>query len=767
MATVYGAKDVRHDRPVAVKVLLPELAAAIGAERFLAEIHTTAKLQHPHILPLFDSGAAEGQLYYVMPLVEGESLRERLAREGPLAVDEVARLVGEVGSALDYAHRHGVIHRDVKPANILLHEGNAMLADFGIARAARVDRAGRLTETGFSLGTPQYMSPEQAAGEPDLGAASDLYSLGVVTYELLTGRLPFEGASLQAVLVQLLTAAPNDLAKARADIPGAVNAAVLKALAKRPDDRYPTGAAFAAALRPEISQQSFPATTLTRPPRSRKIHPAVLGVIAAVALAVIASAGWWVVRARGAATAAGPPRLLAVLPITNLTGDSSKNYFGRGLAVEITDELHRLNIGVVGSAASTSAAGRFRTGSDIDVQAAGRALGADAVLDGTLFPSSNGGRLNVELTDVKNQTILWSQQYQLGGDLFAFQDSVARQVASALRVTLTPTQLAAARSGRSGDPVAHDMVVAAKGYAEQRNQAGLDRAISLYTDAIARDSSYADAWAGLAEAYNLRAVFGDVRPGDYFQLAAQAADRALALDSASATAHRARGFVAVFWQHDWAAGRREFDRALALDSLAPSTWLFRTWYFMAMGQRDSQLATVTRARDLDSLAPINATRLADILYNGGDYAAAKRELASFVQHDPVPMALLSLAPVYARLGQCDSALTALGLISPSYGPASIRFRFRVWGRCGQQDRIRQELRSADERAKSGQPVSGVTMAEGAALVGDREGMYRWLDHAVRTRDWQLFFINGDPEFGPYRAEPRFRALLRQLDMPAP
>ncbi|HJS47882.1 MAG TPA: serine/threonine-protein kinase, partial [Gemmatimonadales bacterium] len=248
MATVYLARDLRHDRRVAVKVLRPELAAVIGAERFLAEIKTTANLQHPHILPLHDSGEADGFLFYVMPYVEGESLRDRVHREKQLPVADAVRLVTEVAGALDYAHRHNVIHRDIKPENILLHDGSALVADFGIALAASKAGGTRMTETGMSLGTPHYMSPEQAMGEREITARSDVYALGAVAYELLTGDPPFTGSTAQAIVARVVTESPRPLTAQRHTIPPHVEAAVLTALEKLPADRFASAADFAAAL---------------------------------------------------------------------------------------------------------------------------------------------------------------------------------------------------------------------------------------------------------------------------------------------------------------------------------------------------------------------------------------------------------------------------------------------------------------------------------------------------------------------------------------
>jgi Tol biopolymer transport system component len=300
MATVYLAHDLKHDRQVAVKVLRPELAAVIGAERFLAEIRTTANLQHPHILPLFDSGAADGFLFYVMPFIEGESLRDRLAREKQLPIGEAVRIATEIAGALDYAHRHGVIHRDIKPENILLHDGRALVADFGIALAASKAGGTRITETGMSLGTPTYMSPEQAMGERDITAKSDVYALGCVTYEMLVGDPPFTGSTAQAVVAKVLTEKPAPPSTFRDTVPEAVEDAVLTALTKLPADRWESAAAFAQALQGQATATGGAARGQTAArlqrrapvpawsPRSPIPWAAACGL-----LVVLAAWGWW------------------------------------------------------------------------------------------------------------------------------------------------------------------------------------------------------------------------------------------------------------------------------------------------------------------------------------------------------------------------------------------------------------------------------------------------------------------------------------------
>ena len=314
MATVYLAHDLRHHRDVAVKVLRPELSAIIGAERFLVEIQTTANLQHPHILPLFDSGDADGFLFYVMPFVQGESLRDRLRREKQLPVPDAVRIASEVASALDYAHRHDVVHRDIKPENILLHDGRALVADFGIALAASKASGTRMTETGMSLGTPFYMSPEQAMGEREITARSDVYGLGAVLYEMLTGDPPFTGSTAQAIVARVVTETPRPLLPQRHTIPPHVEAAVLTALEKLPADRFATAAEFASAL--TGGTVTVPRLTAAGPgrPGSRAQPRKLLALVALSILALaLVGAGTYVL-GRSAAPPVPPARFGITLP---------------------------------------------------------------------------------------------------------------------------------------------------------------------------------------------------------------------------------------------------------------------------------------------------------------------------------------------------------------------------------------------------------------------------------------------------------------------
>ncbi|MBY0491813.1 MAG: protein kinase [Gemmatimonadaceae bacterium] len=341
MATVYLARDVRHDRDVAIKVLHPDLGAAIGGERFLAEIKTTARLQHPHILPLLDSGAADGLLYYVMPYVRGETLRAQIERDQQLAIDDAVRVAREVADALEHAHAQGIVHRDIKPENILLQDGHALVADFGIALAVQTAGGARLTQTGLSLGTPQYMAPEQAVGDKAVGPRADLYALGAVTYEMLTGEPPHTGASAQAIVAKLLTDTVRPLTMLRPNVPPAVDAAVRRALEKLPADRFASARAFAQALATPLASTAA-ATAMPsaggRPARWIRFVPWLV----ALASLLVALARWQSTPDAGAASAPVVRLPIPLAPTENpsfaIQGGLAISPDGQRLAYLVQDE---------------------------------------------------------------------------------------------------------------------------------------------------------------------------------------------------------------------------------------------------------------------------------------------------------------------------------------------------------------------------------------------------------------------------------------------
>jgi len=389
MATVYLAHDLKHDRQVALKVMHPVLSAILGGERFLREIRIAAKLNHPHILALHDSGEAEGFLYYVMPHVEGESLRSKIDREKQLSIDDAVVLTRQVAAALDYAHQQGVIHRDIKPENILLHRGEAVVADFGIALAVTAAGGERLTETGLSLGTPSYMSPEQATGSGELDKRADIYSLGAVLYEMVTGEPPLTGATVQAALAKLLSQPPMQPRVVRDSVPEVLDRAIMKALAKVPADRFDTAAEFAAALTAEV----------------RKPEDEVKSIV--------------------------------VLPFENLSPDPDNEYFVDGLTEEIITDLSQVSRLHVVSRTSTM---MFK-GTRKSIQAIAQEVGVQYALEGTVRKAGISLRITAQLIDISCDAHVWARKFSgTLDDVFDIQESVSREIVDALKVQLTPEE---------------------------------------------------------------------------------------------------------------------------------------------------------------------------------------------------------------------------------------------------------------------------------------------------------------------------------------
>jgi len=525
MATVFLARDLKHDRLVALKVLHPELAAALGPERFLREIKVAARLNHPHIVPLHDSGQAGNLLYYVMPYVEGESLRQRLSREKQLPVEDALQIARNVAGALDYAHRHGVVHRDIKPENVMLHEGEALVTDFGIAKAISVAGGESLTQTGVAVGTPTYMSPEQAAGEAEPDGRSDVYSLGCMLYEMLGGGPPFTGPTPQSVIARRFTEPAPSVRAARPTVPDAVEQAVAKALARVPADRFATAAQFA---------QAIVVHSGTTPP----------GATSTVS----------------GAQATGAGKSIAVLPFVNMSADPENEYFTDGIAEEIINALTKVQALRVASRTSAFA---FK-GKSEDIGEIGRKLKVATVLEGSVRKAGNKLRVTAQLVNVADGYHLWSERYdrQLE-DVFAIQDEIAENIVRALRVVLSDEEKRAIEQAPTTDIEAYDYYLRGRQFFHQFRRAGIQFARRMFERAMEADPSYAPAYAAAADCCSFLYMYWDASKAN-LEGADAYSRKALELAPGLAEAHASRGF-AVFLSRQYDQGRREFETAIRLN----------------------------------------------------------------------------------------------------------------------------------------------------------------------------------------------------------
>jgi serine/threonine protein kinase/Tfp pilus assembly protein PilF len=523
MATVYLAQDRRHHRPVAVKVLHPQLALSLGPDRFLREIQIAARLQHPHIVPLYDSGRSGDFLYYVMPYIEGESLRQRLEHESPLPVDAAIHIGRAVATALDYAHRQQVVHRDIKPENVMLLEGEPLVTDFGIAKAVTA-AAENLTQTGAAVGTPAYMSPEQAAGEAELDGRSDIYSLGAMLYELLAGATPFAGPTVQAIMAKLFTDPVPPLGEQRPDVPEWVTQAVEKALAKRPGERFETAAQFAQAL-----------TTHTgaTPPGSM---PVTTG-----------------------GHAAGV-KSIAVLPFADMSPQRDQEYFCEGMAEEIINALTKIQALQV---ASRSSAFAFK-GKSLDIRKVGEQLGVANVLEGSVRKAGPRLRITAQLINVADGYHLWSERYDREmEDVFAIQDEIAASIVKALRVMLSEEEKRAIEIAPTENVQAYEFYLRGRQHFHQFRRKGIQAARRLFERAIDIDPGYALAYAGMADCSAFLYMYWDGSRAN-LEGADTASRRALELGPDLAEAHASRGF-AVTLSKRYDEARQEFETAIRLN----------------------------------------------------------------------------------------------------------------------------------------------------------------------------------------------------------
>lgn len=731
MATVFLARETKHQRHVAIKVLHPEISSAFGTERFLREIGIAARLSHPHLVPMIDSGEADGLLYYISAFIPGGDLRERLAREGRLSVQDALHITEEVGAGLHFAHRAGYVHRDVKPENILFADGHALLADFGVARAFGADSRGAepepegmsrrssFTEPGIAVGTPAYMSPEQASGEVRLDARSDIYSLACVLYEMLAGEPPFSGGTSRQVMARHVMEKPRRLRTLRPDVPPGVEEAVHRALEKDPTRRFASVTEFTAALR---------------------------------------------------AGPAGPPRVVAsglrgvaVLPFVNASPEPENEFLSDGITDELINALARLPGIRVASRTSAFAL----KGKPQDVRSIGALLDAAYVLEGTVRRAGNQLRVTAQLSSTDDGRLLWSQRYdrQLD-DVFAIQDELAQTIVNTLRHGQLAPAVTPATARHTHNVKAFTLYLKGRYEWNLRTQEGLTAAIRYFEQAIEEEPTYALAYSGLADAYSLFLDYRSVPVHEGFELARKYATKAIELDDSLAEAHASLAWTIFIYDWDWAAADAEFRKAIRCNpQYAPA----HQWYQFLLASRgatDQALIEGLTAVELDP-GSVSARRALGWGYiYARRYDQARFHLDRAIAMNPnaeetyrVLGMTLALDGEFAeseRVLREAAAMPEAG----SYTRASLGYSLAKAGNVSEARAILAEL----ERQREGGYVSPVAFATIHLGLGDTERALDWAELALRERRGWLAYLKVNPVMDPMRGHPRFDALLRGMNL---
>jgi len=715
MATVYLANDRRHSRTVAVKILRPELVSAIGPDRFSREIEIAAHLSHPHILSLYDSGEADGSLFYVMPYIEGESLRQKIEREQQLPIDEAVTIARQVASALDYAHARRLVHRDIKPENVLLHEGVPLVADFGIALTQSAPANDRLTLVGHTLGTPHYMSPEQASGEVNLDARSDVYSLACVLFEMLTGTPPFTGPNAQAVIAKRFTETAPSIRRFRPAIPEGIEAAIRKALARNPADRFPSCGAFAEAL--------------ARPAHRESAVPSV-----------------------------------AVLPFLNFSPDPENEFFADGVTEDVIAQLSKIRGLKVISRASVM---RFKK-REQGLREIADTLGVATLLDGSVRRAGNQVRIVAQLVDASSDQPLWSETYDRKlTDIFAIQSDVALEIASALEAELSAAERRRIHREPTESLQAYQAYLQGRFWYSRYTSEGIRKGIDYFDQAIAADPKYALAYVGLAMAYAELAIgqgWDDLSPAEAHRRAREAAATALAIDPELGEAHSVLGLILFTQDYDWEHAEAEFKRALELNPGAADIYDHYGWLCGSLERWDEALALVKRAEELDPL--MHRSDVASTLLRAGRYHEALEAAKQAIKFDPQHgRSNSTLGWSLINLGRIDEGLSSIER-AVTLNPGNTMYLAQLAEACaiaGRTSRARELLHELEEMAKD-HYVSPYYFAYVYTGLGEADRAMDFLERAYAERAGSVYGIKGSFLFAPLRRHPRFQALLAKMNL---
>ena len=719
MAVVHLAEERKHQRKVAIKVLREDVGATVGAERFLREIGIAARLSHPHIVPLIDSGESSGLLYYVSPFVPGGSLRDKLEAEKKLNIDEAVRIASEVGAGLDYAHRNGFVHRDVKPENILFADGHALLADFGIAHACTGSNSEPLTKGGIALGTPEYMSPEQASGADDIGVATDIYALGCVVYEMLSGLPPFRGSSPLAVMARHVTEKPKPLRLVRPEVPPHVEHAVARALMKMPEQRFTSISEFCAAL-----QQ--PQSDLAR---------------------------------RGATAT----RSIAVLPFVNASPDPDNEYLSDGITDELIDALANVEGIRVASRTSVFAL----KGKPQDVRAIGALLDVSEVLEGTLRRSGQDLRITVQLTSTENGVLIWSHRYDRRlDDVFAIQDEIARTIVNTLRATSFADLSDPAMSRGTSSVQAYGLYLRGRYAWNKRTQEGVAEGIRYFEEAIEVDPDYALAYTGLADSYALALDYRSVPVHEGFERAKFYARKALELDEGLAEAHASLAWSLFIYDWDWNGAAAQFRRSLELDPRYSTAHQWYAFLLASQGRFEEALIEAHTSQELDPGSVSIRRALGYSYFYARRFEQAKYHLHRAVEMNPVAeetYRVLGLILTYA--GDHAEAERVIREALELPGAATYTRVTLALALANAGDRSCAEDTARDLEARRGHDyVSPVEFATLYIALGDKGRAIDWIEKAYEERRGWMAYLNVHPVVDPLRNEPRFKALVRKMGL---
>ena len=756
MASVYLARDEKHGRDVAIKVIRPDLSASLGHERFLREIEIAARLRHANIVPLFDSGEVDGSLFFVMPYEEGQSLRERLRETGALPIADALNVMRDVARALCYAHEHGVVHRDIKPDNVMLSGGAAVVTDFGIAKAVSAALTAApdatLTQAGTVIGTPPYMAPEQATGDAGVDHRADLYAFGCLGYELFAGRPPFQAESSHLLITAHLITPPRPVAELRPDVPSAVAELLSRCLEKAPADRPQS----ARELLPILD--GIPNSGVSAPSPKQKVEPRPSSRWrlwpAAAALGAVAAIGAYLATR---SMAAADPVTVAVLPFTNIAGDSAMD-FADGLTDEVASALARVP-GIL--IKSRTGARRYRGQLSPDVTEAGARLKADYVVTAAIRHERDRWMLSAYLERAADASNLWDETFNVSpNEQIGIADSIARSLTAALRQRFpraigvapvrTPNQ-------QTSNPEAFRLYLLGQGKLARRTQS-VREAVGFFRQAIQQDSLFAPAYSGLSMALALSPWFQRTPSPQVYDSVITAARHAITLDSTQSLPHVAIG-LAQWLAYDWGKGETEFRTAIRLDPRSVEAHLQYGRLLGNSGRYREALTEMQEARRLDPASVVVLSHMSfDYRLNGQLDSALAESRRALETDSTSPLAMASAIHAYVARNRLQEAHSL-----------AVRVPGAMWGRAyllaksGDADSARESLRRLDARP----PAWGDETDRALTYLGlgDTPQALSALERATDAKElWPLGMEEYNPAVDPIRASPRYRKLLKTVGL---